>query len=245
MYHRILSRAKYHKIYDQAKTLVVLLIMLFAYGTIGFSILKRVDLPSGFVHTVEALEFIYTPETDPTIRTFQSSLVIFGGVFLWFALWTLFEFIFKGKLVKYFIEVIHLLKAGKATNHVIICGGGRVGNTLAQLLVGKGNKVVIIEKDANTAHKLRGKFTVINGDALNEEILKEANIEKAKVLVAAISSGEKNVLLTLEAKQLNPKIEVLARSDEEMHVKKLKSVGATHVIMPEIAGAKELYSLLK
>ncbi len=246
MLGKILSKAKYHKIYDQFKILALILIALFIYGIIGFSLVKQVDLQTGFILTIESLEFVHHPEPSFLPRALQASIVILGSVFLWFALWTVFDLIFKGHLRKYLIEVINLVKASRASNHTIICGGGRVGSKLAELLAEKGEKVVLIEKDAFVSSKLRKrKFIVINGDALNEETLKEANVEKAKTLVAAISSGERNVLLTLTVKQMNPKIEVLARSDDEAHVKKLKSVGAKQVIMPEIAGAKELFSLLK
>lgn len=246
MYKKILTHARYHSIYDKAKKLLIMLILLFAYGTIGFSVIKQVDLQTGFVLTIESLEFAHKAETTFLARAMQTSLLIFGSVLLWFTLWTIFELIFKGHLRKYLIEVMHLVKAGRSKDHIIVCGGGRVGHFLATLLKAKNKQIVIIEKDHATAIKLRHeKFTVINGDALNEDTLKEANIEKASILVAAISSGEKNILLTLTARQLNPNIEVLARSDDENHVKKLKNVGVRSVIMPEIAGAKELFSLIK
>lgn len=246
MYRRILTKAKYHKIYDQANILVILLFALFIYGTIGYSLLKQVDLPTGLSLTVETLEFAHYPEAVLHTRIFQASLVLFGGVLLWFVVWTMFELIFKGKLTKYFTEVIHLVKAGRTSNHVVICGGGRVGSTVAKMLKEKGDKVIVIEKDRDVAAKLRSEgLLVINEDCLKEEALHEANIEKARALIAAMSSGEKNVLLILTAKQLNPNLEILARTEDADHVKKLKSVGAKQVIMPEIAGAKELMTFLK
>ncbi|MFH0713974.1 MAG: NAD(P)-binding protein [Candidatus Micrarchaeota archaeon] len=245
LYRKILSKAKYHRIYEQIKLLVILLVAVLAYGTIGFMLLKKVDLVSAFVTTIESLEFLHQTEAIPHIRVFQASLVIFGGIFLWYAVWTFFEFILKGKLAKYITEVIHLMKAGRSKNHVVICGGGRVGSTLAKMLSAK-NSVVLIEKDNATASTLRAAgLTVISGDALNEEILREANIENARALVATISSGEKNALLILTAKQINPHLEIYARTEDERHVKKLKSLGVKQVIMPELAGAKELYAALK
>ncbi len=246
MYQKILAKAKYHKIYDQVKILFGLIILLFIYGTFGYSFIKNVDLPTGLALTVETLEFMHAPETTLVSRIFQVSLFLIGGIFLWFAVWTFFEFVFKGTLTKYITEVIQLIKAKKAKNHAVICGGGRVGSTVAKMLIEKRDTVVIIEKDAKIVEKLRKEgLIVVNGDALSEEVLKEANVENARVLIAAISSGEKNVLLTISAKQINPQIEILARSDDMQNVKKLKSVGAKHVIMPEISGAKELISLLK
>ncbi|MDP3742342.1 MAG: NAD-binding protein [Candidatus Micrarchaeota archaeon] len=246
MYRKILSSAKHHKVYSQVKTLLIVLIALFIYGTIGYSALKQVDLQTGFVLTVETFEFVHHPEPAVGTRIFQASLLLFGGVFMWFTIWTLLELTFKGQLSKYFREVIHLIRAGRSKDHVVVCGGGRVGSTVAKLLKEKGKQVVIIEKDHNVAAKLRREgFTVINEDASREESLREANVEKAKTLIAAMSSGEKNIILILTAKQINPKIEILARTEDAEHEKKLKSLGAKQVIMPEIAGAKELASFIR
>ena len=246
MYRKILSSAKHHKIYDQVKTLALIIIALLIYGAVGFSLIKHTDLANGLVLTIESIELAHPPEVGFIPRLFQASLFLFGGILVWFAVWTFFELVFKGHLTKYFREVIHLVRAGKSKNHIVVCGGGRVGSTVAKLLKEKGKQVVIIEKDHNVAAKLRREgFTVINEDASREESLREANLEKAKTLIAAMSSGEKNIILLLTAKQINPEIEILARTEDAEHVKKLKSLGAKQVIMPEIAGAKELASFIK
>ncbi len=246
MYGKIISKAKHYELYGQAKTLVLMVIALLAYGAIGFAYLKRVGLVDGLILAIESLEFSHTPEPTSFLRLFQVSLFLFGGILVSFSVWNFFELVFKGHVGKYIHEVVHLVKASRSKNHVVICGGGRVGHTLAKMLKEKRQKIVIIEKDSDTAAHLRKQgFTVINGDALNEETLREANIESANTLIAAISSGEKNVLLTLAAKQINPKISVIARSDDESQIKKLKSVGAKQVILPEIAAAKEFISLMK
>ena len=72
-----------------------------------------------------------------------------------------------------------------------------------------------------------------------------AKIRNAKALIAVLPETEKNILVILTAKELNPKLEVYARSNRTEYVKKLKKAGADHVFMPELSCAEEIVGKLK
>ena len=123
-------------------------------------------------------------------------------------------------------------------NHIIIVGGGRVGEEIAQNLAKKKKDFIIIESDPKATACLRkSKYVFIEGDALNEDVLKRAGIEKASKIILTLPKTEQNILITLTAKELNSKIEIHSRCESQSLVSKLKRAGAKVVIVPEIVAA--------
>ncbi len=89
---------------------------------------------------------------------------------------------------------------------IVIVGGGSIGLALAQLLEEseRSPNLKIIEIDTDRAKKIAeslDKTVVINGDALNREILLEANIEQVDTVVSVADDDEVNILSALLAKQ--------------------------------------------
>ena len=87
---------------------------------------------------------------------------------------------------------------------VIIAGGGHIGYRLAKTLE-KSNQVKLIERDPKRARKiseLLEKAIVLHGDAADEELLIEENIDSADVFVAVTNSEEANILAAMLAKRL-------------------------------------------
>lgn len=89
---------------------------------------------------------------------------------------------------------------------IVIVGGGNIGLALAQLLEAseRSPNIKIIEIDTDRAKKLAEKLentVIINGDALNREILLEANIAQVDTIVSVADDDEVNILSALLAKQ--------------------------------------------
>jgi trk system potassium uptake protein TrkA len=87
---------------------------------------------------------------------------------------------------------------------LVIAGGGNIGFRLARTLE-KTNQVKLIERDARRAHRVSEMLRntiVLNGDAADEELLIEENIDSADVFAALTNSEEANVLSAMLAKRL-------------------------------------------
>lgn len=89
---------------------------------------------------------------------------------------------------------------------IVIVGGGNIGLALAELLENSERppNLKIVEIDGDRAKKLAEKLdktVVINGDALNREILLEANIAQVDTIVSVANDDEVNILSALLAKQ--------------------------------------------
>jgi trk system potassium uptake protein TrkA len=129
--------------------------------------------------------------------------------------------------------------------YVVIMGGGRVGLTLANLLISDGHDVTLIENDeslcGNAAVELDA--LVICGNGTDIKTLEESNINNADVFVAATGNDEANLLSCILVREYNiPKI--IARVSNPDHEEAFRKVGIDHVISPERTAAGYLEKLI-
>ncbi len=87
----------------------------------------------------------------------------------------------------------------KVSKNILIIGGGNIGLNLAKLLETnfEGTRIKIIEKNKKRAEEIANELSssiVINGDGLDEEILKEANIEETETVLALTNDDENNIM---------------------------------------------------
>ncbi len=120
---------------------------------------------------------------------------------------------------------------------ILICGFGRHGKRIAKELEKLGLEFIAIDKDPKAAE---GYENVLVGDAKNEDILKRADIKNAESLIVAVDNDADAMLITLVARSLNEKINIVAKADNLESVEKLEKVGANWVITPYIVAGKLL-----
>ena len=127
-------------------------------------------------------------------------------------------------------------------NHVIIAGFGLNGRNLAHVLKETGIKYVIIEMNPDTVkkEKLKGE-NIIYGDIGNYEVLKSARIDKAKILVIAISDRSTSRRAVKLAKQLNPNLFVIVRTRFMKETNELVKLGADMVIPEEFETSIQIF----
>jgi len=127
-------------------------------------------------------------------------------------------------------------------NHVIIAGFGLNGRNLAHVLKETGIKYVIIEMNPDTVkkEKLKGE-NIIYGDIGNYEVLKSARIDKAKILVIAISDRSTSRRAVKLAKQLNQNLFVIVRTRFMKETNELVKLGADMVIPEEFETSIQIF----
>jgi len=223
----------------EIRVLVFIFIGILLIGTIGFALLKHVNLWEGFILTLETLSFLYKEESG-YIRVLQVFLLFIGVVLIWFIMWTTLDLVLEGHFKKYYHGVRNMDKIKRLNRHYIICGVGRVGENIAKILEKNNKDFVLVEKNLEVANEMQDKgYLTLHGASVEEETLINAQIKKAKYLIACTGDDAKNILIILTARELNPNIEIAARANEEGMVKKLKKAGAKHIFLPELLGAKE------
>jgi voltage-gated potassium channel len=130
-------------------------------------------------------------------------------------------------------------------DHAIVVGYGRMGELICSELTAAEMPFLVIER--NSAHIPdieRNRLPYIAGDATEEDTLRDAGVERAKTLVIAVSSDSDSVFITLTARQMAPKLEIVARAELPTTQKKLRQAGANHVVVPAAIGAHRIASLL-
>lgn len=82
--------------------------------------------------------------------------------------------------------------------YIIIGGGGKVGEVLAQQMLGAGHEVAVIEQDATTAdtlsRTLRGRSMVILGDACDSTVMEDAGMREADIFVVVMGHDDDNLV---------------------------------------------------
>jgi voltage-gated potassium channel len=130
-------------------------------------------------------------------------------------------------------------------NHVIVCGFGRVGTQVAAELAREGVPVVVIDPEPEAVRRVaEAGHVCVQGDAADDDCLREAGIERARGLVATTSSDASNVYVTLAARSLRPDLYIVARMDGDEAAPRLKKAGANRVISPYHLGGRRMASLV-
>jgi trk system potassium uptake protein TrkA len=92
----------------------------------------------------------------------------------------------------------------RPAKRIVIAGGGNIGFRLAQRLENE-HQIKLIERDARRARRISEQLAntiVLNGDAADEELLLEENIDSADVFVSVTNAEEANILSAMLAKRL-------------------------------------------
>jgi voltage-gated potassium channel len=130
-------------------------------------------------------------------------------------------------------------------NHVVICGFGRMGTKLAEELATRGRALIVVDENAQCVETARAYGCLaIQGNATEETTLRAAGVERASILTTVLSDDVANLFITITARDLNPDLQILARAEQTSTIKKLRQVGATHVILPAIIGADRLANMI-
>jgi voltage-gated potassium channel len=130
-------------------------------------------------------------------------------------------------------------------NHIVVCGFGRIGQTLAQELKAGGAHFVVLERSESRAVEARNLgYLIIQGDATDESGLKLAGIDRARALATVLPDDAANVFITLSARSLNRSIEIIARGEVPSTEKKLRHAGADKVVLPTHIGAERIAEMI-
>ncbi|WP_353662428.1 ion transporter [Hydrogenimonas sp. SS33] len=149
-------------------------------------------------------------------------------------------------IVSAFGEKLPEIKRTRVLNQVaktkdlnLVCGYGKIGQIVSDKLRAQGEKVLVIETDEKKVEKAElDGFRVLQADATKSDtLLKLKFCDNVKAVIAVTHNDIINVFITINARSLCKRVEIIARCSEKSVATKLKLAGANHLIMPEeIAG---------
>jgi trk system potassium uptake protein TrkA len=132
------------------------------------------------------------------------------------------------------VVMSEMRKAEDPVRRVVIAGGGNIGFRLAKALESQ-NQVKLIERDNRRARKVAEHLTstiVLSGDAADEELLVEENIDSADVFAALTNSEEANILSAMLAKRLGAR-KVMAIINKPSYAELIESGPIDIAISPQ------------
>jgi len=227
-----------------------LVVVSFTIGIVGFSSIRGYGFWDAFymtVITISTVGFNELHDLGAAGRIFVSFYIIFNISIFAYIISVITKYLFEYELKEIYKNYMTNLDVKKLNNQVIVCGYGRNGsNAVDELLLGE-RSFIIIDKDVNLIkHKLANKEDVLylEGEATDDEILKLAGIDKASAIITTLPKDSDNVFVTLTARELNPSINIIARSSEPSSVSKLKRAGANSVVLPDVIGGQHMAQLI-
>lgn len=136
--------------------------------------------------------------------------------------------------------------ARRLKDHVIICGYSRMAERLFADLSDKKIRFVVIDNDPETVDVLRNNgHIVIKGDYADEEVLKSAEIDRARAVVFAQKKDLENLIGVITARHLNKKVKILSRVANEDLMVKMQRAGAELCVVPEILAGVDIGSNIR
>jgi monovalent cation:H+ antiporter-2, CPA2 family len=130
------------------------------------------------------------------------------------------------------------------SDHVVLCGYGRVGAMLRQILARRSQRFVVIEQDQRLARELRAEeLEVIRGDAANPLVLEHAGVARARALVIGFADPVATRLAIDHSLEINPRLRVLARASSVAEEETLLRRARVGAVVGEREAALELARL--
>jgi voltage-gated potassium channel len=214
------------------------------FGTLGFYFIEGWSLADSLYVTVQTLTTVGYGDVPPHTgkgRFFAVVVMLLGAGGVALAVSTIVQSVVQSELVATFGQRRRTRKMSKLRQHYIVCGSGRVGSHLVRDLVRTNQDFVVIEQDQQKAAEFTQRgVNVLVSDATLEETLREARVEHARGLAACLPDDADNVYVVLIARDLNPKLHIVARAVEEQAEAKLLRAGANHVVAPTIIGGHRM-----
>ncbi len=226
------------------------ILAILAYGTFGTYMLgegfhpKIHELISAFYFTIITLATVGYGDIIPVTyetRLFVVSMVIVGLCVFATAIASVLGPALSGEINRFFNPREGKMKP---TNHVILAGEGALAANTSRELQARGIPFVQIITTAATPPHLPEDL-IIRGNPGDDQVLKEAGIDSATLVIAAREDDGENAFISLVAKDLNPNVRVLAVASARGSIRRLKLARAEIVFAPSVVGGRMLANIVE
>ena len=225
---------------------VGLLVGITVVSSIGYMVLGLGPLDALYqtVITVSTVGYreVGVDDESQAYRLF-TIFVITGGVgTAFYTLGVLLETLVEGRLTDQLWRRRMDRTIAGMSDHVIVCGWGRVGRTIANDIAAAGKDVVVVDIDPERLTECDLPFVV--GDATDDATLAAAHLDRAGALVAALDTDAANLYVTLSGRSARSDLFIVARARVESAEAKLTQAGADRVVNPQHIGGERIAALV-
>ncbi|MDQ2049910.1 NAD-binding protein [Natronolimnohabitans sp. A-GB9] len=219
-------------------------------GIVGFAVLGDVGLVQATFWLVDltSIELHFEHHDGPERAVKAYAVLVTAGLVV-SGLWigeTVLTAAFGGQIRSEVTRITMQRRISETDDHVIVCGYGMFGRTVANRLTEQGRDVVVIEIEDGTAQRVREDgHLLVEGDARQEHVLREAGIDRASKVVAAIDDSNVNIQIAIVGGTATNAPELLVRVGDEMYESVAREAGADEVVIPEIVSGQRVTQLLE
>lgn len=214
-----------------AGLLVVLVAGTAGYVAFGYSVLDAVFQT---VITITTVGFGEVRRFSQGQEIFTIVLILGGVGTAAYTFSVLVETLVEGQLAGEFGRRRMERQIRQMRDHVVLCGWGRVGGAIARYLRASDTEVVVVDISEQRVTTVSGP--AVCGDATNEDVLRAAGIDRARVLITALNADADNLYVTLTGRSMRPDLFIVARTASDSAVAKLLQAGADRVVNPQELG---------
>ena len=194
-----------------------------------------------FVITVSTVGYGEESIHPPAVQLLTIGVILCGVTSMAYVASLIVQSMFEGQIEKALGVQRMTHKIDELVGHTILCGYGRIGHTIAEELIRLGKPFVIVDSDPEIIDLAQDEgILALLGDSTNEEVLLQAQIERADTIVVSLNNDAENVFLTLTARNLNPNLRIIARGEQVETEKKLRQAGADQVVLPAVIGGRRM-----
>jgi len=191
---------------------------------------------------------LYVESHDAPARALRAYAIVVQSGLILSGLWigeTVLSATFGGQIGTELKQMQVARTIENCENHVIVCGYGTFGKTIARTLGDSDRSVVVIEtQDAEYERALEDDVLAVQGDGRREGMLREAGVERAATVVGAIDDSNANIQIAITTGELAPDATVVVRVGDEMYESVARRAGADQVIIPEIVSGEQVTTTL-
>lgn len=213
-------------------------------GSGGYMLIEHYSLLDAIYMTVITITTVGFGEINPlspTGRIFTMFLILFGFGSIGFLAASFTEAIIeKASSPSLKRKAMHK-RIKQLRHHSIICGFGRVGIAAAEHFHKAGAPFVVVESDQEQIKFLQEhQYPYLEGDATKEEVLLAAGIKQASALMAMLNADPENLFTVLTAREMNPTLHIIARTETSSSESRMLRAGADSIISPYASAGRSV-----
>lgn len=225
--------------------LIILLILIGVFGFIIIADYNWIDALYMTVITIATVGYGEVMPLDDAGKLFTVFLILTSLGVIAFSLSVITEYIVRESNPKLLEQKKIQKMISNLENHVIICGYGRNGKQAARKLLAHNRPFVVVEGEKEIVEKFQStEVPMIHGDAIDDDVMRQAGINKANCIISALPEDADNLFVVLSARQTNKNLKIISRASHSSTYKKLRLAGADNVIMPDHIGGDHMASLV-
>jgi voltage-gated potassium channel len=229
---------------ERLAIVVAAVLLLLLIGTVGFAVTEGTSIGFSLIWSLDTVATVGSiPEpTDTGAQIVKVALIVLGVGTLFYALVTVTEFFVSGHLSGLLEERRTLKQIDSLSDHILICGFGRVGQQAARDLLTAGRRCVVIDHNPVETREYAEALGVpfIEGSPSDDETLRAAGIMRAAGVIACVDSDPENIFISLTARELRADVTIVARAALEHSETKLRRAGADRIVSPYKSSGSEM-----